>query len=75
MVHATMVYSAPGVGACTMAVRLAPLGACRTTGTWLGVGVGVGFRLGLGETGDRGAEWMVYSNLGLAFRLGFRVKV
>ena len=42
LVHATMVYSAPGLGACTMAVRLAPLGAWRTTGTWLWLGVGVG---------------------------------
>ena len=35
LVHATMWYSAPGVGACTMAVRLAPLGAWRTAGTSL----------------------------------------
>ena len=42
LVHATMVYSAPGLGACTMAVRLAPLGAWRTTGTWFGIGLGLG---------------------------------
>ena len=48
LVHATMVYSAPGLGACTMAVRLAPLGAWRTTGTWSGLGVGLGLGLGLG---------------------------
>ena len=42
LVHATMVYSAPGLGACTIAVRLAPLGAWRTTGTWSGLGLGLG---------------------------------